>query len=119
MAWADEKSPDEAAVRVLLQKYRNALEAKDMEQLAAIQEQMSAGQREALARYFENAGSLKVQFTDLDILLEGDEALATFTRDDVFRDVRSGREMHLEVRMSSVLAKQAGGWKIRALKKPS
>ena len=44
---------------------------------------------------------------------------ATFTRDDVFKDVRSGREMHLEVRMSSVLAKQAGSWKIRALKKPS
>jgi ketosteroid isomerase-like protein len=84
-----------------------------------VQEDLSEGQRQALLRYFDNAHGLKIQFSNLDILVEGDEALATFTRDDVFKDVRSGREMHLEVRMSSVLAKQAGGWRIRALKKPS
>jgi ketosteroid isomerase-like protein/TolB-like protein len=119
IAYADEMKPDEAAVRQLLEKYRAALEAKDLDRLATVQEDLSEGQRQALLRYFDNAHGLKIQFSNLDILVEGDEALATFTRDDVFKDVRSGREMHLEVRMSSVLAKQAGGWRIRALKKPS
>jgi ketosteroid isomerase-like protein len=118
-AYAEEVNPEEAAVRKLLERYRAALEAKDLDQLATIQAPLSEGQRGALRRYFENAESLKVQFTNLDILFEGDEALATFTRSDVFKDARSGREMHLDVRMSSVLAKQEGGWKIRALKKPS
>lgn len=119
VAWAEETGGDQAEVRQLLETYRAALEAKNLDKLAAVQEQMTDGQREALVRYFDNANGLKVQFSNLDILIEGNEALATFTRDDVFKDVRSGRDMHLEVRMSSVLAKQAGGWRIRALKKPS
>jgi ketosteroid isomerase-like protein len=118
-AYAGEAGPEEAAVRRLLEDYRVALEKKDLERLAAIQESMSDSQRQALARYFENAGGLKVQFSDLDILVEGNEALATFTRNDAFSDILSGRAMHLEVRVSSVLAKLDGSWKIRALKKPS
>ena len=70
-------------------------------------------------RYFENAARLKVEFSNFETLVEGNEALATFTRNDVFNDVRSGRDMHLEVRVSSVLAKQEGSWRIRALRKPS
>ena len=118
-AYAQQDGAEEAAVRRLLESYRAALETKNLDQLAAIQVAMSDSQRDALRRYFENADSLKVQFTNVDILFEGNEALATFTRNDVFKDARSGREMHLEVRMSSVLAKEANGWKIRGLKKPS
>ena len=125
-AWADEppmppaaSATDEAGIRELLEKYRTALESKDLDRLASVQESMSEGQREALLRYFDNANKLEVKFTNLDILVEGSEALATFTRDDFFEDVRSGRQIHLEVRMSSVLAKQSDGWKIRTLKKPS
>ena len=106
-------------MRRILESYRAALETKNLDQLAAIQVAMSDSQRDALRRYFENADSLKVQFTNVDILFEGNEALATFTRNDVFKDARSGREMHLEVRMSSVVSKGDGGWKIRGLKKPS
>ena len=46
-------------------------------------------------------------------------AVATFTRNDEFKDARSGRDMQLEVRVSSMVAKQDGGWRIRGLKKPS
>ena len=118
-AYAQQDGAEEAAVRRLLESYRAALETKNLDQLAAIQVAMSDSQRDALRRYFENAESLKVQFTNVDILFEGNEALATFTRNDVFKDARSGREMHLEVRMSSVLAKEGSGWKIRGLRKPS
>jgi len=52
-----------------------------------------------------------VRFSNYEILIEGNEAVATFTRDDDFKDAHSGREMHLEVRMSSVVSKGDGGWK--------
>lgn len=113
------QSGDESAVRSVLEKYRAALEAEDLDQLSTIQEPFTEAQRTAIGRYFENAKDLKVQFSDFDILLDGDQALATFTRNDVFHDAHSGREVRLEVRMSSELAKQKDGWKIKGLKKPS
>ena len=80
---------------------------------------MTDAQRQALGRYFESADALKVRLSGIDVVVEGDEALATFTREDVFTDARSGREVHLEVRVSSLLAKEDGVWKIRGLKRPS
>jgi ketosteroid isomerase-like protein len=117
VAWAD--AGDEAAVRTLLEQYRKALESKDLQALTGLYVVMSDGVRDALSKYFANADSLKIQFSNLDIMVEGDEALATFTRSDDFKDARSGRDMHLEVRVSSVVAKQDNAWKIRGLKKPS
>ena len=119
VAWAAEGGAEEVAVRDILEKYRAALESKDLDRLATIQVSMTENQRQSLLRYFDNAGSLRVQFTDLDILIEGQEALATFTRSDVFKDTQSGREIRLEVRVSSELTKQGDAWKIRGLKKPS
>jgi ketosteroid isomerase-like protein len=75
--------------------------------------------RSALERYFQNAQDLKVQFSNFDILVEGDEALATFTRSDDFKDAQTGKPVHLEMRVSSIVAKQTDGWKIRGMKKPS
>src|SRR5439155_1456116 len=46
------------------------------------------------------------------------EALATFTREDTFVDVGSGRHMRLEVRISGILTKQQGAWKIQGLRDP-
>lgn len=116
-AYAGEAAED--GVRDLLERYRVALEAKDLARIDAVYVSMNDSMREALARYFENTDELKIRFSNFDILVEGDEAVATFTRDDLFRDRRSGHEAHLEVRMSSVVAKQGGTWKIRALKKPA
>lgn len=90
-----------------------------MSGLDAIHVSLEEKQRQGLRRYFDNAEGLKVALSDLQVLVEGDEALATFTRLDSFTDARSGREVHLEVRLSSLLAKLDGHWKIRGLKKPS
>jgi TolB-like protein len=111
--------PGEQEVRELLERYRAALESKSLDQIAAVYVEMTPGLRDALNRYFAAADDLKVRFSNYEILIEGNEAIATFTRDDDFKDAHSGRDMHLEVRMSSVVAKGDGGWKIRGLKKPS
>ena len=79
---------------------------------------LPSAMRDALHRYFQSAVHLKVQFSKLDIVVEGDEALVTFTRSDDFLDSETGTPVHLEVRVSNVLARQDSGWKIRGLQKP-
>lgn len=114
-----EENAEQAAVRQLLEQYRAALEAKNLERMAAIYVALNDQMRDSLKRYFENAQDLKVRFSNFDILVEGDKAVATFTRNDDFKDANSGRDAHLEVRVSSVVTKQEGQWKILGLKKPS
>ena len=116
---AAESAPDQASIRDLLERYRTALEAESIDDLAGLHVQMTDVQRQALGRYFQSADALRVRIFGIDVVVEGDEALATFTREDVFTDTRSGREVHLEVRVSSLLAREDGVWKIRGLKRPS
>jgi TolB-like protein/ketosteroid isomerase-like protein len=118
-ATAYAQGADADDVRAILEQYREALEAKDIDRLAAVHVAMSDAQREAMTRYFKGVSELSVKFTDVDVQVEGEKALATFTRNDYFKDAETGRETHLEVRLSSEMAKQKEGWRIRGLKKPS
>jgi CHAT domain-containing protein len=118
-AWAQEPAADEVAIRDLLTRYGTALSAKSVDQLAGLQVEMSQKQRDALARYFGTAPDLQVHILDVDVVVEGDEAIATFTRQDVFTDAGSGRHMRLEARVNGLLAKVGGVWKIRGLREPT
>jgi hypothetical protein len=60
-----------------------------------------------------------VTLSDVDVLLDGDQALVTFTRHDVFHDRNSGKELTLEVRLSSVVEQRDGHWLLRGVKKSS
>jgi ketosteroid isomerase-like protein len=110
---------EKAAIAALLQQYREALETKNVERCAELQVDMNDRQRDSLRRYFDNAENLRVRISDEDITVRGDEAVATFTRTDQFKEAPTGRDVQLEVRLSGLLAKQDGHWKIRGLKKPS
>ena len=110
---------EEAAIHSLLTRYGAALEAKDIDQLATLQVEMRDTQRASLARYFASAADLHVRISNIDVLIEGTDAVATFTREDVFTDARSGRQMRLEVRISGILVKEQATWKIRGLRDPS
>jgi ketosteroid isomerase-like protein/TolB-like protein len=110
---------DEDAIKALLDQYRTALQAKDLTRLATIYVSLSDNTRQALQRYFDSANDLTVQFSDETVLFDGDEALATFTRSDKFKDKDTGRDVNLEVRVSTVVSKVDGAWKIKALRKPS
>jgi len=119
MAFAEEApSPERAGILALLQLYTEALEAKSLDRCAELQVDMNERQRDSLRRYFDNAGNLRVQISDVDVTVEGNEALATFTRNDQFTELPTGREVQLKVRVSSLLTKQDGRWKIRGMKKP-
>jgi ketosteroid isomerase-like protein len=118
VAIAQEPDADESAIRTVLNQYGAALQAKDVNALAGLQLDMTDGQRAALARYFGTARDLRVRISAVDVTIEGDEALATFIREDVFVDAGTGRQMRLEVRISGILQKQQGAWKIRGLRDP-
>ena len=71
---------------MLLEAYRAALQAKDVAAVAATHVDLSDEQRAGFVRYFEGADDLRVSLSDVDVLLDGDQALVTFTRHDVFHD---------------------------------
>jgi hypothetical protein len=114
-AYAEAPDQEEVAIRDLLRRYALALESKEPDALAALQVEMDDAQRASLARYFAVATDLHVQIRDVDVLVEGDDAVVTFTREDSFTDAPSGRAMRLVVRVSGRLVKQAGAWKIKSL----
>jgi len=121
-AWAADAAADagsEDAILAVLEAYRAALQAKDVAAVAAVHVELPPEQREGFTRYFASADSLTVAISDVDVLVDGDEALATFTRHDVFKDHSSGKEMQLEVRLSSVVVQQDGRWRMRGVKKSS
>jgi ketosteroid isomerase-like protein len=114
-AYAQAPDRDQVDIRALFDRYAAAIQAKDAAALAALQLDMDDEQRASLARYFAIANELRVRVRDVDPLVDGDDAVVTFTREDSFTDAPSGRSMHLEVRVSGRLVRQGGTWKIKSL----
>ena len=119
-AWAhDATAAAEQRIRSLLAAYRAALQAEDIAAVAATHIGLTDEQRAGFVRYFEGANGLDVTLSDVDVLVDGDQALVTFTRHDTFRDAQSGKEMRLEVRLSSVVEQRDGRWLLRGVKRSS
>lgn len=116
VAWADDGA-DQAQVEALLEAYRAAIERKDVEAVAATHVALSDDQRAGFARYFASADALKVSVGDVDALFDGDEGVVTFTRTDVFTDQNSGKEVQLEVRLSTIVVRQDGRWLMRGVRR--
>jgi ketosteroid isomerase-like protein/TolB-like protein len=114
-AYAQTPDSEERAIRALVDRYAAAIQSKQVDTLAGLQTDMLPAQRASLGRYFAIANDLRVTVRDVDVLVEGTDAVATFMREDAFTDAPSGRSMHLEVRISARLTKQDGTWKIQRL----
>lgn len=115
-AWAADGDA-EAQVAALLEAYRVALERADVAAVAATHVALSDDQRAGFSRYFESAEGLRVAISDIDVLVDGDEGVVTFTRRDVFRDRSSGKEVQLDVRLSSGVVRQDGRWLLRGVRR--
>jgi ketosteroid isomerase-like protein len=56
---------------------------------------------------------LKISVDNPDIAVVGDEAVVSYTRTDDFVDARTGRPMHVAVRLTKILRQQPNGeWKM-------
>ena len=95
------------------------MQAENIAAVAATHLALSDEQRAGFVRYFDGAEGLAVTLSDVDVLLDGDQALVTFTRHDTFRDTKSGKDMKLEVRLSSVVEQRDGRWLLRGVQRSS
>ena len=112
-ARADTVSPDvESQVHDFLDRYRRAMESKNVDEVAALYAGFSDRQREALRVYLANANGLTVELTDIIISPHGTDVDVSFTRHDRFVDAQSGRPVRLEVRLTKLLVREQGTWKI-------
>jgi TolB-like protein len=111
IAWADEAS---AAVATFLEEYRKATEARDTTRLAAMYEEFSPEQRSGLERYFQGVRDLRVALDHVDIVVIGDEAVSSYTRNDDFIDVSTGRPQHVTSRLTRKLRRVDGRWRFAA-----
>jgi TolB-like protein len=105
--------PD-AEVMALLREYREATERRDVEGVAALYVDLSAGQRAALERFFANVRDLKVAIDRVDALVVGDEAVVNYTRTDDFIDVPTSQPQHVSVRLTKSLRRVGGRWRFTA-----
>jgi TolB-like protein/ketosteroid isomerase-like protein len=111
-AWAD----DRADITTVLEAYRKATEAHEMPAVAAVYIDFSPDQQAAQQRYFDNVKDLKIVISDVDAAVVGDEAVVSYTRTDDFTDARTGRPMHVQVRLTKTLKRTGSGWKLAAAK---
>ncbi|MGH3053874.1 MAG: adenylate/guanylate cyclase domain-containing protein, partial [Gaiellaceae bacterium] len=88
IAYAEDGSA-EAAIPALLERYRKATEARQLDALAALHTQFTDEQRAAQQRYFENVRDLKVVIENVDVAVVGDEAVVSYTRTDDFADAKT------------------------------
>jgi uncharacterized caspase-like protein/ketosteroid isomerase-like protein len=112
-AYAEE--PDaavDAEVREVLEEYRGALQQKDLDRLAALYVTFSPRQREALREYLQNAAGLIVELSDVTVAPHSDGVAVSYTRRDRFIDTVSGKPQRLEVRLTKILVRDNGQWKM-------
>ena len=110
-AEAAEPGAEEGA-RQLLEEYRTALEAKQIDRLSALYVAFSEQQRRALQLYLDNATDLSVEVSDIVVTAQGDDVTVSFTRRDRFTDRESGRAVRLEVRLTKTVVKEGAAWKL-------
>lgn len=112
-AAADEIGADvDQQVRALLERYRLAVEKKNLDEVAAVYVTFSDRQRTALRTYLDTATELTVEITDISLTTQDDSLMVSFVRRDRFTDATSGRPVRLEVRLTKVLVREQASWKI-------
>lgn len=112
-AYAAEVSAEaDEQIRAMLERYRQAVEVKNVDAVAALYVAFSERQRDALRAYLATANDLVVELADISITPQDAGVVVSFTRRDRFTDAKSGRPVRLEVRLTKVLLQEQSTWKI-------
>ena len=72
----------------------------------------SPRQRDALREYLQNAAGLIVELADVSVAPHTDGVAVSYTRRDRFIDTVSGKPQRLEVRLTKILVRDNGQWKM-------
>lgn len=113
VAYAEEPTADALEeIQRFLEAYRHALETKDVGALATLYVAFPDDQRDTVGAYLANADNLTVTVSDVSVQTRGGETIVSYTRQDRFVDHKTGRRVHLEVRLTKVLVRENGRWRI-------
>ena len=113
-AWADDQAAAQTAIRAFLERYKEAMEARDVGAVAGMYTASSQDQRAALESFFADVRDLRVSIANVDVAVFGDDAVVTYSRTDDFVDVARDRPMHLSVRVTKALKRVGTQWKFAA-----
>lgn len=114
VAHAADPETEEQEIRALLEEYRLALEAADLDAIQEIRGSLSERQREGLQGYFENVKDFHVQFDAIEIeLIEDGRYAVSFLRRDRFTDKRTGEAISLDIHLDKIAVRDVDGWKIK------
>ncbi len=111
-ARASESPSVDEAVRAVLEQYRKAHENKQIQEIRQLWDVFGERQQQALRRYFDQAGDLTLELSDVAIEPHADEVTVAFTRVERFVDRESGKPVRLELRQRMILVRRAEAWKI-------
>ena len=106
----------EDEVRALLEEYRSAHVAKDLDRLAAVYVAFPPHQREATNAYLQNALDLAVEITDVEIESHDDKLTVSFLRRDKFTDAETNEPTTIEIRVTKILVLDQGKWKLASVR---
>ncbi len=113
IARADE--PDAQLVqeaRAVLERYRRAIEAKDINEVALLYASFSQRQEKALRDYLRSTTNLRVEVDDVTVTPHESGMAVTFIRRDHFVDAKTSQPVHLEVRLTKILVQEDATWKM-------
>lgn len=110
----EEDSSASAAVLATLEKYRQAHERGDLDQLASLYVSLPPGQRQAITEYHSHIRDLHVELSEVKIEPRESELMVSYTRRDRFTDRDTGEEMAMDVRLTRFLVNAGGEWKFTA-----
>jgi TolB-like protein len=109
-AWAEEAGRQD--ILTFLERYRRAIESGNLDALAGLYVEFPPEQRTALVRYFKDSRDLRVTLEDIDVAIAGNEAMVSYTRKDDFVDAPTGRPMHVSGRVTKLLRRTDGQWRL-------
>lgn len=102
---------DETGVRALLERYRVATERSDLDAVAGCYVSFTDRQRDAQQQYLDSVRALRIRIDVTRLDVSGNAARVEYTRTDDFTDARTGRAMHLDVRLARSVVQIDGQWR--------
>jgi TolB-like protein/ketosteroid isomerase-like protein len=107
----------EEEIRQALETYRQAYEKQDLAMLENVYATFTPTQRQANTEYFQNTQNLRVAIHDVVISVSGNEAAVSYTREDEFRDAKTGQKVKLDARFTKIFVRTNVGWRMSLGKK--
>ena len=106
---------DEQRVNDLLGRYRDALEARSLDQLKRIWPSLSGAGESAIRAEFQHASRISVEIASPQVALSGGAGKVTFVR-NYSLTTKDGQQLQSSSHVTMDVRRTAGGWVVDAVR---